>query len=301
MPVNRRSFVRSCFVLSGLPLSRGLAIPAPISKVEISNRFKISLNSYSFNAPLRAGTTDLFQVIQFCATEGFEGVDLTAYYFPGYPEIPNDEYIFRIKRKAHELGIGISGTGIRTDFVQTDKLKREQEVSFVKKWIVVAAKLAAPVIRIFTGRALPELLSRTEIAGSMAEDMKTCVDFGKQHGVIVAIQNHNDFIKTADETIELIKKINSEWFGLVLDIGSFITNEPYGEIKKAAPYAVNWQIKEKINYKGSNEDTDLPKLFSIIKSSPYRGYLPIETLSPGDPFKIVPAFFKKVKDALEKA
>jgi hypothetical protein len=52
---------------------------------------------------------------------------------------------------------------------------------------------------------------------------------------------------------------------------------------KASPHAVNWQIKESLNYKGRNENMDLKKLFRIIRASPYRGYLPIETLGTGDP------------------
>ena len=86
----------------------------------------------------------------------------------------------------------------------------------------------------------------------------------------------------------------------MLDTGSFVTEEPYSEIKKTAQYAVNWQIKEHLNYNGKQEDMDLEKLFRIVYASSYRGYLPIETLSPGDPFQIVPPFLKKVKDALEK-
>ena len=301
MPFNRRNFVRSCLGIPGVVLAPipGITMPS-LKNSATDNRFRISLNAYSFNAPLSAGSTSLFEVIEFCAAEGFDGIDLTGYYFPGYPEVPSDEYIFRVKRKAHQLGIGISGTGIRTEFGVVDKQKRTEEISFVKKWILVAAKLGAPVIRIFTGKSLPEKFSWSEVANWMTEDIKSCVDFGKKHGVIVAVQNHNDFVKTADEAIDLIKRMNSEWFGLVLDTGSFVTNEPYSEIAKAAPYAVNWQIKEKLKYKGKNEDMDLVKLFNIIKSSPYRGYLPIETLSPGDPYKIIPPFLKMVRDALDK-
>jgi hypothetical protein len=76
--------------------------------------------------------------------------------------------------------------------------------------------------------------------------------------------------------------------------------EPYSEIQKTAAYAVNWQIKEKLNYKGKVELIDLEKLFRIINDSSYRGYLPIETLSPGDPFVIVPVFLKQIREALSK-
>lgn len=299
--LERRKFIRSSIALSALPFAgfSGKAVPSG-EIISGNNRFKLSLNAYSFNGPLRSGKTSLPQVLEFCAAQGFDAADLTGYYFPGYPDVPSDEYIFQLKRKAHQLGVAMSGTGVRNEFTEPDKTIRAKDVVLVKNWIGVAAKLGAPVIRIFAGKAVPEKFSREAVTGWMTEDIKTCVDYGKQHGVIVAVQNHNDFIKTADQAIDIIKRINSEWFGLVLDTGSFITNEPYNEIAKAVPYAVNWQIKEKLQYNGKTENMDLVKLFHIMKASAYRGYLPIETLSPGDPFVIIPPFLKQVRDAMEK-
>eukprot|EP00456_Euglypha_rotunda_P078057 TRINITY_DN74466_c0_g1_i1.p1 TRINITY_DN74466_c0_g1~~TRINITY_DN74466_c0_g1_i1.p1 ORF type:complete len:135 (+),score=6.17 TRINITY_DN74466_c0_g1_i1:41-406(+) len=115
------------------------------------------------------------------------------------------------------------------------------------------------------------------------------------------MQNHNDFVKTANDAISILQKVNSDWFGLVLDTGSFVTEEPYGEIAKATPYAVNWQLKQKLSYQGVSSDMDLDKLCSIICRSAYRGYLPIETLNPGNAFEIVPPFLRQVRAALEKA
>ncbi|MBD0289397.1 MAG: sugar phosphate isomerase/epimerase [Flavisolibacter sp.] len=244
--------------------------------------------------------TTLPEVLEFCAAQGFDAVDLTGYYFPRYPEAPPDDYVYQLKRKAHHLGLAISGTGVRNDFTLPDPAARKEEVVLVKRWIEVAAKLGAPVIRIFTGKSVPEGYTREAVSAWMVDDVKTCVAYGKEHGVIVAVQNHNDFIKTAEQAVDLIKRVDSEWFGLVLDTGSFVTNEPYNEIAKTSAYAVNWQIKENLTYNGKKEDMDLIKLFRIIAASPYRGYLPIETLSPGDPFVIVPPFLKQVKEAMQK-
>jgi sugar phosphate isomerase/epimerase len=298
--LKRRKFLQSSLALSASPFLGFTGKAVNLDKT-VNNRFKISLNAYSFNTPLRSGKTNLEAVIEFCAAQGFDAADLTGYYFPGYPEVPSDEYIFQLKRKAHHLGIAISGTGIRNEFAQIDKALRAGELALVKKWIEVAAKLGAPVIRIFTKRSMPENISWQAVAEQVTDDIKTCIEYGRKYGVIVAVQNHNDFIQTADQAISIIKGVNSEWFGLVLDTGSFVTNEPYSEIEKTAPYAVNWQIKEKLTYKGKSENMDLEKLFRIIKASSYRGYLPIETLSPGDPFIIIPPFLKQVRDAMEKA
>jgi sugar phosphate isomerase/epimerase len=302
--VERRKFIQSLATASAVvgtgSFSFANAQEKQVAALTDKTRFKISLNAYSFNNPLTNKKTTLDALIEFCAKENFDAIDTTGYYFPGYPEVPTDEYIYQLKNKAHRLGVEISGTGIRNEFAEPDKAKRATEVAFVKKWIEVAAKLGAPVIRIFTGRSLPANYTWEQVEAWIVEDIKTCVEYGKQHGVIVAVQNHNDFVKTADQAIDIIQKVNSEWFGLILDTGSFVTEEPYSEIKKTANYAVNWQVKEKLNHNGKTENMDLEKLFRIIHASSYRGYLPIETLSPGDPFQIVPPFLKQVRDAMEK-
>jgi len=264
------------------------------------SKLKTSLNAYSFNGPLTKGEMNLDQLLEFCAANQLDAVDITAYYFPGYPEVPSDEYLYHIKQKAFLLGLEISGTGVRNDFTDPDPAKRKASIELVKKWIIAAEKLGAPVIRVFSGTADTKGLTREKVIDYMVTDLKECVEFGKSHGVVVAIQNHNDFIKTADQTIEIIKRVNSDWFGLILDIGSFRT-DPYKEIAQTIPYAVNWQLKETVFVKGVEQKTDLNRLMKIIKESGYRGYLPLETLGEGDPKMKVPRFLKEIREAIKKA
>ena len=47
---------------------------------------KVSLMAYSFSKALIAGTMTLENVIEYCARTGFEGADITGYFFPGYPD-----------------------------------------------------------------------------------------------------------------------------------------------------------------------------------------------------------------------
>jgi sugar phosphate isomerase/epimerase len=262
-------------------------------------KLKTSLNAYSFNGPLTKGEMNLDQLLEYCASIQLDAVDLTAYYFPGYPEVPSDEYLYHIKQKAFLLGLEISGTGVRNDFTDPDPAKRKASVELVKNWIIAAEKMGAPVIRVFSGTADTKGLPREKVVDYMVANFKECAEFGKAHGVVVAIQNHNDFIKTADQIIEVIKRVNSDWFGLILDIGSFRT-DPYKEIAQTIPYAVNWQLKETMFVNGVEQKTDLDRLMKIIKESGYRGYLPIETLGEGDPKVKVPLFLNEVREAMRK-
>jgi sugar phosphate isomerase/epimerase len=263
------------------------------------NRLKIGLNSYSFNTPLMNGSMDLDGLLDFCAEQGFFAADLTGYYFKGYPEVPSDEYIFHIKKKAFLKGVDIGATGVRNDFTYADGGKRKEEIMLVKKWIDVAAKLGAAVIRIFAGNQDIAGNSWDTAAKWMVKDILDCVEYGKSRGVIVAVQNHNDFIKTSDQALKIIKMVNSEWFGLFLDTGSFRQGDPYKEIAQTVNYAVSWQIKEDIYVNQQPEKIDLIRLFKIIKASNYRGYLALETLGEGDTLIKVPAFMKQAKEALE--
>jgi len=259
---------------------------------------KISLNAYSFNRPLTKGEMDLDDLFEFCADHHFDAVDPTGYYFPGYPEVPTDRYLYDLKRKAFRLGLAISGTGVRNDFTEPDKGKRKKDIRLIKNWIVAAEKLGAPVIRIFSGTQEPPGFSWEQVAEWMISDIKECVEFGKSHGVVVAVQNHDDFIQNAEQVKYLIEKVGSPWFGLILDTGSYGGQDPYEEIKTSIPFAVSWQVKELISRNGKEMPIDLDKLMAIIKASGYRGYLPIETLGPGDPFKKVPVFLEEVRKAL---
>lgn len=261
-------------------------------------KLKLSLNAYSFNEPLTKGRMTLDDVLDFCAEQNFDAVDLTGYYFPGYPAVPEESYIFHLKQKAHKLGLDISGTGIRNDFAIPDKSKRKGDIKLIKNWIEVAAKLGAPVIRIFSGLQIPAGHTWDAVADWMVQDMKECAEYGKKFGVFVAMQNHNDFIKTADQAQKMIELVNSDWFGLVLDIGSYRTGDPFKQIEQTAKYAVNWQLKELMFVDGNEQKTDLKKVISIIRASGYRGYVPIETLGAGDPKTKVPVFLAEVREAL---
>ncbi|HDR50305.1 MAG TPA: sugar phosphate isomerase/epimerase [Mariniphaga anaerophila] len=303
-PKSRRSFLKALAVVPALPATgfpwHFSAIEEKTGTEKFSHKFKLSLNVYSFNNPLREGKIDLFDVLDFCAEYNFDAIDPTGYYFPGYPEPPSDEYINEFKRKAFLFGLDISGTGVRNDFANPDEKSRKADIQMIEQWLVASAKLGVPAIRLFPGHNEHEGFSRNEVFEWMAADFKTCCKLGEKYGVIIAVQNHNGFLKTADDVNRLFEMVDSEWLGLNLDIGSYRQHDPYEEIQKNIDKAVTWQIKENVWIDGKETPTDFVTLFKIIKDAGYRGYLPLETLGAGDPFEKVPTLLKKVKSALSQ-
>ncbi len=279
--------------------SLGLSAAAAFAQRSISRvagvGVKLGLNAYSFNAPLRDGSMTLADVVDYCAEHRIEAVDPTGYYFPGYPKVPPDEYIYGLKRRAFLNGVTLSGTGVRNDFAVADAEARRKDLQLVKDWIEVAAKLGAPVIRVFSGAKAPEGHSFDQVLEWMVPLFRECAAYAAQYGVIVGLQNHNDFVKTAGQAIRIIDAVDSKWFGSILDIGSLRTGDPYEEIEKLIPYAVSWQLKENVGYGTKEVPTDLAKVKAIIDRHGYRGFLPVETLGAGDPRVKVAAFIEKAR------
>lgn len=322
---NRRSFLRTASLLP-LAAAAGVGLSAIPSQAELkpvvragSTMLKVSLNAFSFsrllNAKVKHGKKgiDLFDLVDFCAKHNIDGLDATGYFFPGFPDVPPDNYVYDLKRKAFECGVGISGTGARNNFTINDKDKRAADVQIIKNWVEVASKLGAPVLRVFadtqmrakTWHDVAPGATEDQVREWIAADLRECAQHGKEHGVLIGVQNHGDFLRNGKQLLKLIGLVDSPWCGAIVDTGYFKTPDPYVDIAEVAPYAVNWQVKQSPFGAASDVPIDLKRLLKIVRSSGYSGYLPIETLSvsgrPYDPYAIVPPFINQLKQAIAQS
>src|SRR5262245_53411390 len=204
---NRRKFLQQASLLplcaaACLPLNNAAAM-APVRRVG-GPKLKVALNAYSFSKDLndhvkgRGAGISLFDLLDFCAEHNFDAIDATGYFFPGYPKVPEDSYINDFKRKAFQLGLDISGTGVRNNFTNPDAASRAADVQHIKEWVEVAAKLGAPVLRVFvdtqkkdtTWDQIAKGHTWDEVAAWITANLKECAEHGKKYGVIIGVQNH---------------------------------------------------------------------------------------------------------------
>ena len=94
---------------------------------EPNGNLVFSVNAYSFSDLLSAKdfrdqeqVYTLFNLLDWCHDRGIKGLDPTGYFFPTYPEVPPDAYLAKFRNRAAELGVAITGTGIRNDFAHPD-------------------------------------------------------------------------------------------------------------------------------------------------------------------------------------
>ena len=202
---------------------------------------------------------------------------------------------------------------MRNDFTSADKAVRSEGVQRVKAWIEVAARLGAPVVRVFVDSQPPfknwreasQEAPRESVEGWVADAVRECAEHGQAFGVIAGVQNHGDFVTTGAEHLRLLERVNHAWCGAIVDTGKYISADPYGDIAFMAPHAVNWQVKESPFGRPDPPRTDMKKLVAIIRRSGYRGYVPIETLAMGrkdyDPYAEAARMLADFREAVAAA
>jgi sugar phosphate isomerase/epimerase len=294
-----RTLTRRGFAAASLAAPAAFAQAPQASKARVIRQpgaaVRLALNAYSFNQPLRDKSMDWNGVVDYCAQHGIYALDATGYYFDTYPKAPAPATIHALKRRAFLNGVTFCGTGVRNDFAVTDSAARTRDITMVKEWIEAASLMGASVIRVFSGGKVADGSTFDKTLEWMIPAFQECAAHGARHGVIVGLQNHNDFAKTAAETIRITEAVNSEWFGVILDVGSLRQADPYDEIARLLPYAVSWQLKESVFYGTKELPTDLARVKAIIDKGGYRGVLPIETLGAGDPKVKVARFIEQVR------
>jgi sugar phosphate isomerase/epimerase len=243
--------------------------------------FNLGLAAYSFKPhfkfnkgkpqqPQRGKSIDMFQFIDYCARQQCSA-ELTSYFFP--PDA-DQKYFQSIKRHAFKNGVTISGTAIGNNFTIGRGAELDQQISDAKRWIQRADQMGARHIRFFAGKR-KELEAAPETMEIAIESLQQCVDCAAKYGIFVGVENHGKL--TPQHLIEIVNGVQSDWFGVNLDTGNFESKDPYADLVKVAPLAVNVQVKVKmIDENGNKYDADLGRVAQIFKDANYRGNIVME-------------------------
>jgi sugar phosphate isomerase/epimerase len=287
--LTRRSFLTTTAAAVGI---------GPIKRNGRS-RMKLSLAAYSFRdaltGPRKSMTLDEF--VDRAATWDLDAVEPTSYYFP---DPPTPEYCRQLRRHAFLLGLGISGTAIRNTFTYAPGPERDKEIAHVKRWIDLAVDLGAPTIRIFAGDLQKET-TEAQAREWCIQAIQECCDYAAPRGVILALENHGGIVSTVEQLLSIVTAVRSEWFGVNWDSGNFRSADPYGDLAKAAPYAVVAQIKTEISPRGVRQEADLARVVAILRESGYRGFVALEYEAKEDPFVAVPRYLKELRHLVSAA
>jgi len=182
---------------------------------------------------------------------------------------------------------------IHQDFVWLDKAERRKHVEHTERSLDIAAQLAIPAIRLYSGRwktikSFDDLMkvkgNEPPLTGYTNDDaMKWCIESireclpkAEKAGVVLALENHWGLTTSVDMLLRIWREVNSPWLGINLDTGNF-PGDPYPDFAKVAPHATIVQAK---TYYGGGEwytlNLDYKKMADILRAANFQGYVSLE-------------------------
>ncbi|QDT00816.1 sugar phosphate isomerase/epimerase family protein [Adhaeretor mobilis] len=299
---DRRKFMLGCAAATaatggvGSPGKHASAIE-PIAR-NGSHKFKLSLAAYSYRDLLTGDPAELTlaDFVDDCAKMNLDATELTSYYFPADT---TDADLRKLKQQCFHLGLSVSGTAVGNDFGFPPGAERDRQIADVKRWIDRAEVLGAPVIRIFAGKP-KQGQSQQQTHDLMVEGIEACCQYAGEHGIHLALENHGGPTSTAEGVLSFVRDVRSPWFGVNLDSGNFYYDDPYTDLAKIAPYALNVQVKvvtSNNEERTNKQPTDYDRLARILKDSNYRGYIVLEYEEAGDPRTECPKHLAEIRKA----
>lgn len=302
---DRRQFLRDGLVAGSA--ATAMSLLGSTSRAAESPRrtgksyMKLSVAAYSYRKYLnfQNPTMTMEDFISEAAAMDLDGCEPTSYWFSNYPGEIDTQYLLKLKQQAFRLGLDISGTAINNNFCLPEGEAREKTLEHTRRWIDYAAILGAPVIRIFAGYVPQgdtfEMALERCVAG-----VNESLEYAAEKGVFLAIENHGGITKSAEGLLKICERVNdSPWFGVNFDSGNFNTEDPYGDLAKIAPYAINAQLKVEIRPQGQDKQpADFERIVKILADANYRGYLVLEYEGTEEPKTEIPKYIDKLRKIL---
>jgi len=311
--LRRREFLKTtgqtALTLAGLGVMSGSVVQAiePINRPG-APRLRLSLAAYSFrqyfdsNSKKKAAKAkatskqiSIDDFVDYCADHGCDGAELTSYYFP---EGFDTDYLLKLRRHAFLRGVAVSGSAVGNNFALPKGPERDAQIAHVKKWVDYCAILGAPHIRVFAGPTQEKDIAAAK--QRCVEALDECGEYAGSKGIFLGLENHHGIVTEPQDLLDIIHAVKSPWVGINLDTGNFQTDDPYADLAKCAPYAVNVQYKAQIKRRGQKqkEPADLARVVKLLRGANYQGYFVLEYEAAEDPWQAVPELLKKMIAAL---
>ena len=302
--VMRRDFLRCSAAALAIGQLPGLVSPAQAIEPVVRGKdqiLKLSLAAYSlidfFKHTHRGpgkGDLDMTGFVDYCAKLGLTGAEITQYFFA--PDVTRED-LFALKRHAHLRGVDLTSGAIGNNFTAEPGEALDKQMEYVKTWIHHYADLGVPVIRVFAGKP-PKGMSEEVALQRAIKGIRAACEIAAERGVMLGIENH-DFTTKIDRLFEIIKAVDSPWLGVNFDSGNLDHSEdPYADMERIAPYAVNAQIKVMINQASGTVEADLDRTVKILRDANYSGYLVLE-YEEDNPYENIPKYVEKLQKLIQ--
>ncbi len=214
------------------------AVPPASQAASPKKRLGLSTNTYGVRwrngTPELPALNDALGLIDHCAKLGAGGVQVVV---SGW----TDEFAGKAREQIERLGLYLEGQiGLPHD---------EGDVARFDREVAVAKEAGVGILRavMLGGRRYETFATLTAWNEHQAKSWNSLTlarPSVAKHRVKLAIENHKDL--RADELVAVIKRSDSEWIGVNLDLGNNLAllDDPMSVIELLAPYTLTTHFKD---------------------------------------------------------
>lgn len=180
------------------------------------------------------GFKDAVDLMEHCHSIGAGGVQVNVRDW-------SDDFSKKVREARENLGLFLEGSiGLP---------KQKDDVKRFEKDIAVAKEAGATIVRTvcLSGRRyenFKSLAAFEEFARNSLLSLELAEPVVRKHKIRLAVENHKDW--RAQELVDILKKIESEWVGTTVDFGNnmALIEDPMEVVRKLAPYVFTTHVKD---------------------------------------------------------
>lgn len=169
---------------------------------------------------------------------GFDGIELDGKRPHANPMDLDQRARDEIREECERLGLEIPAIASNNDFSSPVPEHQECQLLMVREQARLARDLGAKVVRLFAAwpgvtfrdglalyeearqgweRAYPDVpwLERYRL---VRDCLREAANFGEEFGVVMALQNHPPIIRHYQDTLDLVREVDSPWLKVCLDV-----------------------------------------------------------------------------------
>ena len=204
-----------------------------------------------------------------------------------YPYITGERKVSELEDILASFNARIVAISGQSDFGFSDE-HIEKQIRLVEKQMELASRLQAPILRIFASHIPREYVNHTLIKRIIRNIRKASI-LAERMNVRLAVENHYGITATAEDVIQIIEAVCSDYVGVNFDPANFVSSgeDPVKAGKKLSSRIFHTHLKDCI-YTGKGKYLgydyvevgsgiiDYHSILSDLKEINYKGYLSLE-------------------------
>lgn len=179
----------------------------------------------------------------------------------------------RFRRRATRLNVPLASFTVFNDFGKPSE-ELDAELEKVRGHLAACRWLGTPRMRIFAGWPVEDREAQWD---TMIEYLRRSAEIAEEHEVLLMLENHNHggFVQTGDDTLRVLKEVDHDHLGTILDPGNFI--DGMRSVELVAPHASWLHVKVwELSDQGGDVEIDYPAILDIMKDAGFNGYCSLE-------------------------